>query len=29
MDSLAAEIAAMPELDPRSTQEIVEGLNAL
>ncbi len=29
LHSLAAEIAAMPVLDPRSTEEIVDDINAL
>jgi len=29
VDRLVAEIAAMPALDPRSTEEIVDDLNAL
>ncbi len=29
LDRLVAEIAALPVLDPRSTQEIVDDLNAL
>lgn len=29
LDQLAAEIAALPVLDPRSTEEIVDDINAL